>query len=185
MQPGDLLILTKSIGTGTLFAAGMRMKAKGRWSDAALTSMVQSNYAAARCLHDHGATACTDVTGFGLLGHLVEMTRPSGVDVELLLGAIPFLDGALDTVRLGILSSLQPQNVRLRRAIRDLAAFAQDERRPLIFDPQTAGGLLASIPAHRTDPCLAELKRLGYGNAAIINTIRPQSDQLEPVLLRR
>jgi selenide,water dikinase len=184
MQPGDRLILTKPIGTGTLFAADMRMKAKGRWIDGALTSMVQSNYAAARCLHDHGATACTDVTGFGLLGHLVEMTKPSGVDVELQLGAVPVLDGALDTVRLGILSSLQPQNVRLRRAIRDLAAVAQDERLPLIFDPQTAGGLLASIPAERTDACLAELQRLGYSNAAIIGSVRPQSDQLEPVVLR-
>ena len=185
MQPGDRLILTKPIGTGTLFAADMRMKAKGRWIDGALTSMVQSNYAAARCLHDHGATACTDVTGFGLLGHLVEMTKPSGVDVELQLGAIPFLDGALDTVRLGILSSLQPQNVRLRRAIRDLAAVGQDERLPLIFDPQTAGGLMASIPAERADACLAALTRLGYGSAAIIGTVRPQSDQLEPVVLRQ
>jgi selenide,water dikinase len=111
------------------------------------------------------------------------MARPSGVDVELHLGAIPFLDGALDTVRLGILSSLQPQNVRLRRAIRDLAAFVQDERLPLIFDPQTAGGLLASIPAGRADACLAVLKRLGYGNAAIVGTVRPQSDQSEPVVL--
>lgn len=185
MRPGDRLILTKPIGTGTLFAADMRMKAKGRWIDGALALMVRSSQAAARCLHDHGATACTDVTGFGLLGHLVEMTKSSGVDVELLLGAIPLLDGAQDTVRLGILSSLQFQNVRLRRAIRDLASFAEDERLPLIFDPQTAGGLLASIPADRADACLAELKRLGYGDAAIIATVRQQTDQLEPVVLRR
>ena len=88
-------------------------------------------------------------------------------------------------MRLGILSSLQYQNVRLRRAIRDLASFAEDERLPLIFDPQTAGGLLASIPADRADACLAELKRLGYGDAAIIATVRQQTDQLEPVVLRR
>jgi selenide, water dikinase len=185
MQPGDRLILTKPLGTGTLFAADMRMKAKGRWIDAALASMVQSNRAAALCLHNHGATACTDVTGFGLLGHLVEMTKPSGVDVELMLDALPFLDGALDTVRLGILSSLQPQNVRLRRAIRDITTFAQDERLPLIFDPQTAGGLLASVPDDRSDACLAELKQLGYGDAAIIGTVKPQSDLLEPIVLRR
>jgi selenide, water dikinase len=185
MQPGDRLILTKPLGTGTLFAADMRMKAKGRWIDAALASMVQSNRAAALCLHNHGATACTDVTGFGLLGHLVEMTKPSGVDVELMLDALPFLDGALDTVRLGILSSLQPQNVRLRRAIRDISTFAQDERLPLIFDPQTAGGLLASVPGDRSDACLAELKQLGYGDAAIIGTVKPQSDLLEPIVLRR
>ena len=112
MRPGDRLILTKPLGTGTLFAADMRRKAKGRWVDAALASMVQSNRAAALCLQQFGATACTDVTGFGLLGHLVEMTKPSGVDVELMLSALPLLDGALDTVRLGIFSSLQPQNVR-------------------------------------------------------------------------
>jgi selenide,water dikinase len=88
-------------------------------------------------------------------------------------------------VRLGILSSLQPQNVRLRRAIRDLASFAQDERLPLIFDPRTAGGLLASIPADRADACFAVLKRLGHGDAAIIGTVRQQSDQLEPVVLRQ
>ena len=184
MRPGDRLVLTKPLGTGTLLAADMRRKAKGRWIDAALASMVQSNRAAAPCVHQYGATACTDVTGFGLLGHLVEMTRPSGVDVELMLSALPFLDGALDTVRLGILSSLQPQNVRLRRAVRDLSNFARDERLPLIFDPQTAGGLLASIPSDRADACLAALRQLGYGHAAIIGTVRPLSDQLEPIVLR-
>jgi selenide,water dikinase len=185
MRPGDRLILTKPIGTGTLFAADMRQKAKGRWIDAALASMVQSNRAAAVSVHHHGATACTDVTGFGLLGHLVEMTKPSEVDVELILSAIPLLEGALDTVRLGILSSLQPQNVRLRRAVRDVNTFAEDDRLPLIFDPQTAGGLLASIPPDQADACLAELRQLGYSQAAIIGTVTPLSDQLEPIVLHR
>jgi selenide, water dikinase len=185
MCPGDRLILTKPLGTGTLFAADMRRKAKGRWIDAALASMVQSNRTAALCVHQHGATACTDVTGFGLLGHLVEMTKPSAVDVELTLSAMPLLDGALDTVGLGILSSLQPQNVRLRRAVRDVNTFAQDKHFPLIFDPQTAGGLLASVPADQADCCIAELRRLGYQRAAIIGTVRPLSDQLEPIVLHR
>jgi selenide, water dikinase len=185
MRPTDRLILTKPLGTGTLFAADMRQKAKGRWIDAALASMVQSNRAAALCVHQHGATACTDVTGFGLLGHLVEMTKSSEVDVDLILSAIPLLDGALDTVRLGILSSLQPQNVRLRRAVRDVNRLAQDKHFPLIFDPQTAGGLLASIPADQADACLVELRRLGYQRAAIIGTVRPLSDQLEPIVLHR
>ena len=117
LTPGDKIILTKPVGTGTLFAADMRHKAKGRWITAALDSMVQSNHQGAECLVRHNAHACTDVTGFGLLGHLVEMVRASEVDVTLELGAIPFLDGAEETVRDGIVSSLQPQNVRLRRAI--------------------------------------------------------------------
>jgi selenide,water dikinase len=184
MRPGDRLILTKPLGTGTLFAADMRLKAKGRWIDCALASMIQSNRAAAACVHRHNATACTDVTGFGLLGHLVEMTNPSGVDVDLDLDALPLLDGALETVRMGVFSSLQPQNVRLRRAIRDLEAVAKDERFPLIFDPQTAGGLLVSIPRDKAEACLIELRQLGYTHAAIIGTIKPQSDELEPIMLR-
>ena len=181
MVPGDRLILTKAIGTGTLFAADMRMKAKGRWIDAALASMILSNHAAALCLHGHGASACTDVTGFGLLGHLMEMAKPSSVDVEIELGALPLLEGALETVRAGIFSSLQPQNVRLRRAIRDIESSSGDERFPLIFDPQTAGGLLASVPAERAEGCVAELKRLGYDRTAVIGTIRPESNHLEPI----
>ena len=183
MQPGDRLILTKALGTGTLLAADMRHQAKGRWVDGALGSMLQSSRDAALCLFRHGAHACTDVTGFGLLGHLVEMTKPSGVDVALDLKALPVLDGALDTVRLGILSSLQPENVRLRRAIRNLEAATESPVYPLIFDPQTAGGLLASVPADRAGVCVAALHALGYGRATIIGEVRPLSDALEPITL--
>jgi selenide,water dikinase len=181
MRPGDRLILTKPLGTGTLFAADMRRKAKARWIESALASMLQSNRRAADCLHRHGATACTDVTGFGFLGHLVEMVKPSRVDVSLDLDAVPLLDGAIDTVRMGIFSSLQPQNLRLRRAIREADEAAANPRYPLIFDPQTAGGLLGSVPEERAEACLAELKRLGYARAAIVGAVLPAGDQLEPI----
>ncbi|MBI3514725.1 MAG: selenide, water dikinase SelD [Proteobacteria bacterium] len=184
MRPGDRLILTKALGTGTLLAADMRHQAKGRWVDGALASMLQSNRAAAGCVFHHGAHACTDVTGFGLLGHLVEMTKPSAVDVALDLAAVPLLDGALETVRRGILSSLQPENVRLRRAIRNLDEAAKSERYPLIFDPQTAGGLLASVPGERAADCVAALHALGYARAAIIGEVMAQSDHPEPITLR-
>jgi selenide,water dikinase len=184
MAPGDRLVLTKPVGTGTLFAADMRHKARGRWIAAALESMVRSNRKGAECLMAHGAHACTDVTGFGLLGHLVEMIRASEVDVELDLGAIPFLDGAEETVRAGILSSLQPQNLRLRRAIANPDECAGDPRYPLLFDPQTAGGLLASVPEAEAERCVEELRAMGYGRAAIIGCVQPRSDRLEPVSIR-
>lgn len=184
MQPGDRLVLTKAIGTGTLFAADMRLKAKGQWIKDALASMVLSNYRGAQCLSDHGATACTDVTGFGLLGHLVEMTKPSGVDVELNLGAIPYLDGARETVAAGITSTLQPQNLRLRRAISNIAEVGEDPRFPLIFDPQTAGGLLASVPQEKAEDCVGALRNLGYDRTAIIGTVLPEGNQLEPITVR-
>jgi len=184
MRPGDVLILTKPVGTGTLFAAHMRMQARGRWIDAALESMCQSNREGARTLRDHGATACTDLTGFGLLGHLVEMTRPSQVDVELDLGTLPVLEGAEETAAAGILSSLQPANVRLRRALRNQADWLRHPRYALLFDPQTAGGLLASVPAARAEACLARLRDRGYRLAAAIGRVLPQGDALAPVLLR-
>jgi selenide,water dikinase len=181
MQPGDRLIITKALGTGTLFAADMRQRAKGRWISAALASMLQSNRSAAQCLQRYQATACTDVTGFGLLGHLVEMTRASGVDVTLDLGHIPLLDGARETVAAGIFSSLQPQNIRLRRAVRNLDTVGSSPLYPLLYDPQTAGGLLASVPAAQAQDCLAALHTLGYERAAIIGSVQPKTEHWEPI----
>ena len=184
LKPGDKLLVTKPIGTGTLFAADMRHKAKGRWIASALDHMVMSNRLGAQCLVDHGSRAATDITGFGLLGHLVEMVRASEVDVELELDAVPLMDGAEDTARAGILSSLQPQNVRLRRAVTNLEEAGKDPRYPLIFDPQTAGGLLASVPADRADACVVKLKELGYGSTMIVGTVLEKSDRLEPITVK-
>ncbi|MFA9460307.1 selenide, water dikinase SelD [Thiohalorhabdus methylotrophus] len=181
MRPGDVLILTKPIGTGTLFAADMRHLAKGRWVAGALDTMVTSNRRGAEILFEHGATACTDVTGFGVLGHLVEMTKPSGVDVEVRLADLPVLDGALETVRAGVFSSLQPENVRLRRAVKNPEAAGADERYPLLFDPQTAGGLLASVPEERAQDCLAALRGGGYPEAAVLGRVLEASGAEESV----
>ena len=184
LKPGDKLIVTKPIGTGTLFAADMRHKAKGRWIAAALDHMVMSNRLGAACLVEHGSRAATDITGFGLLGHLVEMVRASGVDVVLDLDAVPLMDGAAETVRAGIVSSLQPQNVRLRRAVANLEEAGKDPRYPLIFDPQTAGGLLAGVPPDRADACVAALIALGYAQTRIVGEVTEQSDRLEPITVR-
>jgi len=184
MQPGDKLVLTKPVGTGTLFAADMRHKAKGRWVDGAIQSMLISSQSASECLRRHEASACTDLTGFGLVGHLVEMTRASNVDATLYLQSIPLLDGALDTVAMGILSSLQPSNLRLRRAIANIQDVSSHPAYPLLFDPQTAGGLLAAIPAEKVNDCINELHSLGYENSAVIGEIDAQSDRAAPIFLR-
>lgn len=183
LRPGDALILTKPLGTGTLFAAHAQLKARGRWIDAALESMQVSNRAAVPCLIAHGARACTDMTGFGLLGHLLEMTRPAGVDAELDLAALPLLDGALETVAAGVLSSLQPANTRLRRALRNQEAALTHPVYPLLFDPQTAGGLLAGVPEAQVAACLAQLHALGYPHAKRIGRVLPQGDATEPIQL--
>lgn len=183
MQRDQAIILTKPLGTGTIMAADMRGKAKGRWVHAALSSMMQSSQQAAAILMQHSATACTDVTGFGLLGHLVEMTRASNVDATLYTDKIPVLDGAVTCIENGIFSSLQPQNFRLRRAIaengfdRNLPIFS------LLFDPQTAGGMLASLPADSAQACADALREAGYSNTAIIGKTTSRQEQLGAISL--
>ncbi len=185
LQPGDKIILTKAIGTGTLFAAEMRTKAKGRWIDAAIQSMLVSSQAASLCLQNHAVSACTDLTGFGLIGHLFEMMTASNVDTEILLDALPLLDGAQQCVSSGILSSLQPQNLRLRRAIKNFEQCAQHPRYPLLFDPQTAGGLLAGIPEKQADDCLQQLHSQGYLDAAIIGQVVEKSMQQPTITIQQ
>ncbi len=179
----DALILTKPIGTGTLLAADMRGKAKARWVMAAIAHMVRSNRRAAEILRQHGVHAATDVTGFGLLGHLVEMVRASDVDVTIAIDRVPLLDGARDTVARGIFSSLQPQNARLRRAVKDVETVARHPLYPLLFDPQTAGGLLAAIPLSEAERCVAALRAAGYAAADVIGFAQERGDAPEPVTL--
>ena len=161
----------------------MRGKAKARWVDGAIRSMLRSNQEGADTVRAFGARACTDVTGFGLLGHLVEMSKASTVDVHLDLNSVPLLEGAHATAAAGLLSSLQPQNVRLRRAITNVDAVATDVRYLVLFDPQTAGGLLAGVPGSRSDSCVARLRKLGYSNAAVIGVVKPRSDRDEPIAI--
>ena len=181
MNAGDILVLTKPLGTGALFAADMRCKAKGHWVCAALCSMTQSNRAAADCLIDYGTTAMTDVSGFGLLGHLVEMTKASGVATTVTLDIVPALDGTLEVMDKGIFSSLHAENVRLRRAISGLEKAARNPSYPLIFDPQTAGGLLASVPADNAESCVNKLRELGYESAIAIGEVR-EADAGQPAI---
>ena len=184
LEPGDVLVLTKPVGTGTLLAADMRGKAKARWVMAAITHMIASNQRASAILQAHGAHAATDVTGFGLLGHLVEMVRSSSVDAAIDLMSVPLLDGVRETMEMGIFSSLQPQNVRLRRAIRNIEEAGRHPLYPALFDPQTAGGLLAAVPANKADGCIAALRAAGYPTATTIGIVAPRSEALEPIVIR-
>ena len=125
------------------------------------------------CLHAHGARACTDVTGFGLFGHLLEMIGDDRVTVRIDADALPVLDGAIESMRDGFASSLQPQNERAAQRADVAQELASHPHYPLLFDPQTAGGLLAAVPAAATDSCIQSLKALGYERSAVIGTVEP------------
>jgi selenide,water dikinase len=170
MQAGEALILTKPIGTGTLFAAEMRLKTKSVWIDAALDHMLVDNAAAAEILSRHGATACTDVTGFGLLGHLLEMT-PKNLGIQFDVAAVPTLAGAKETAGQGILSSIHTDNHAASEGIENPEAFVDDPKYPLLFDPQTCGGLLATVSSEQVDDVLKALHEAGYKEAAVIGRV--------------
>lgn len=176
MRPGDRLVLTRPVGTGVIFAAEMRGRAQSLWIDAALALMQQSHRAPARILGEHGATAATDVTGFGLAGHLLEMARASGVEVSVGLAGVPFLDGALELARLGIFSSLQDQNLRSLASVRADPGVFGNPATQLLFDPQTAGGLLASVPAARVETCVEALRAAGCPRATVIGTVLAEDE---------
>ena len=165
---GDALILTKPLGTGILFAGAMQGRARSRWIDDALDTMIASNGPASRCLMRYNAAAMTDVTGFGLIGHLLEMLGNGELRAEVELDVLPVLAGATELAKAGILSSLQPQNQRAAREIDIDDVARQHPNYDLGFDPQTSGGLLAAIPAAYAQACVSELRESGYADAAIV-----------------
>ena len=149
----------------------MRLEAKGRWIDEAIDSMLQPSRRAAEIMRDHGAIACTDITGFGLAGHLVEMLEASGVAASLDLNSLPALAGATASFEAGVRSTLDPEN----RKVWDRAANGSPPTGhpafSLLFDPQTSGGLLAGVPTSSAEACLAALREAGYSSAARIGTV--------------
>ena len=168
-QPGDALILTKPIGSGTLLAAEMIKKAPGRAIAALWPYLTQAQGRAVAILAPH-AHALTDVTGFGLAGHLDEMLRTGPLGARIDLASIPVFEGAEPLAAQGIASTLAPAN---RAALLGRINAPQSPRAALLFDPQTAGGLLAAIPQSRSQSLLSDLCATGY-TAAIIGTITNQ-----------
>ena len=173
LQPGLALMLSRPIGTGVLFAAAMAGAAKPRWLDQALAVMQQSQAPLVELLAAHGCVACTDITGFGLLGHLGEM----GGTVELLSDAIPALPGALELLQAGHASTLAPSNARALALLDGPVCLVGSQARTphlqaLLIDPQTCGPLLAAVPKAHAGAALQALHGAGFDRAAVIGYTR-------------
>jgi selenide,water dikinase len=117
------------------------------------------------------------------LGHLYEMVQASQVAVELNLEAIPLLSGASTVVAQGIVSSLQPQNLRAALKVQNWSQISDRPEASLLFDPQTSGGLLAAIPAERASDCISALQSLGYRQSRAIAQVVPAHPTLEPITI--
>jgi len=173
VAPGDRLILTKPLGTGVILQADMRGLARAEWVEAANASMLRSNGLAARAMAARRPTAATDVTGFGLAGHLGEMLRASKGSAVLDLAALPALPGAMALLSRGVRSTAHPENARARRAMLVEPAAGRHPALDLLFDPQTSGGLLLGVPRDRGPAMLAALREAGDERAAIIGEVTP------------
>ncbi len=190
LAPGDVLILSRGLGSGVLFAAAMAGAARPEWLDAALALMQQSQAPVVEILAAHGCRACTDITGFGLLGHLGEMLAsapaPKALRVELIAEAIPSLPGAIELLQTGYASSLAPANaaalglleaqVMLTASAASQSATHQSAANKtallgLLIDPQTCGPLLAALPAERGEAAVAALRAAGFGQAAVVGRV--------------
>jgi selenide,water dikinase len=170
-RPGDRLILTKPLGTGVLTHAARKDRDAGPGLVAAIRSMSTLNRAAAEAMLDVGVHAATDVTGFGLGGHAMEIAVGSGADLVLALKAIPLFDGVLELARDGVRTGNTGLN---RAATADRTAVQGDppaEHLDAVFDPQTSGGLLISVAADRADLLLDALEGKRVEGAAVIGAV--------------
>ncbi len=157
-RPGDRLLLTKALGTGLLVSGARQGRTAAADLDAAIAGMRRLNRAAAEVLVQAGVRAATDVTGFGLLGHGLEMARAGGVRFEFEAAALPALSGALELARTGIETGGAAHNRRFVDGALTVDPGVADELVTLAHDPQTSGGLLAAVPPDDVDRVLGGLR---------------------------
>lgn len=171
-RPGDVLILTKPIGTG-IISTGIK---KGRATDEIVATSVETMLTpgkhAAEAMREFGVKGATDVTGFSLLGHAWEMARASKVTIEIDAEAVPLLDGALELASQGMLTSGDKTNREYVGADIEMDKSLDTNLVKLLFDPQTAGGMLIAIPEHQAAALLSTLNK-NYPNAQAIGHIHP------------
>jgi selenide,water dikinase len=147
-EAGDSLVFTKGIGTGVISTAIKKGKAEAGWIDAAVRSMTTLNKRAAEVISDGGlrVNAMTDVTGFGLIGHARELVLASDVSIRISAAKVPLLDGALQCVRAGYIPAGLKNNREFAECLAEYDDGVPEDLRALLFDPQTAGGLMISTP---------------------------------------
>lgn len=180
--PGDALVLTKPLGSGVLFNANL----KGWVSEKAMTACVDAltclNRSAAEAMKAFDIHGVTDITGFGLAGHALEMAKASRATLELRMNVLPIMDEALEMYRKGMNTGVNDFNQKL---VADHIHFEQsypDWHTQIIYDPQTSGGLMAALPADQAPDLINDLKKAGTPAAAVIGDVRPLRDATHLIL---
>ena len=173
--PGDVLILTKPLGTGIISFARQLGKTSKQTLEIISRSMVELNKTASELMTEMGASAATDVTGFGLLGHLTEMAVQSGVTVEVYAESVPLFDKVLEYLGRGIISGAIERNKEYASRYVEMNKEVGEEIENVLYDPQTSGGLLVAIPEDGGALFINRLKQKGIRQASIIGRVISKS----------
>ncbi len=170
--PGDSLILTKMIGSGVLFNAvrSGKMAFKDIERDV-LPMLAELNGSAMEVAHDYKLHACTDITGFGIAGHTLEMASGSNSRIILTYTHLPFYPGALEMYRKGETTGSNKPNRQMTKELLDIRVSLSDAEEELLFDPQTSGGLLLSVPSAQAKDMLKALQHAGVPYSAEIGEV--------------
>lgn len=161
VRAGDVLILSKPIGTGVLFNARRAKKLPPVEVDLILPQVAALNKTALEAALNFDVHACTDITGFGLLGHALEMARASGVRIDIRYDRLCFYPNALEMYKRGVTTGSNAANRKLVQEELEIMARLSREREEILFDPQTSGGLLLSVPSDEADPLIRALHSAG------------------------
>ena len=170
-KEGDALVLTKPLGTGVLFNACRSKKLPLRDLEVILPEVASLNKKAIEIALNFDVHACTDITGFGIVGHSVEITKGSKVQINLLYSKLPFYPNAFDMYRRGETTGSNKANKKLAEGFFKKIRELSREEEELLFDPQTSGGLLLSVPSTQADRFVSELKRAGVEAAARVGEV--------------
>jgi len=168
---GDALILTKPLGTGVLFNANRSGKLPYPELEAILPRVADLNRKAIETALKFDVHACTDVTGFGILGHSLELARGSDVQIDLIYSNLPFYPNALRMYQKGETTGSNKANRRLAEGAWEMTVHLSEEEQDLLFDPQTSGGLLLAVPDSQADELAAQLKRGGVETAVRVGEV--------------
>jgi selenide,water dikinase len=170
-QDGDALILTKPLGTGVLFNACRSGKLSFKELEVILPQVAALNKKAIETALSFNINACTDITGFGIIGHSLEMATGSGVQINLFYKELPLYPHALEMYRRGETTGSNKANRRLSQGLLEISAKLSRAEEELLFDPQTSGGLLLSIPESQAKQFISELRTAGVDTAVKIGEV--------------
>jgi selenide,water dikinase len=180
-EPGDALVLTKPLGSGVLFNANLKKWVSQAAMDDCVRTLVQLNKGAAQAMRAFDIHAVTDVTGFGLAGHALEMANASGACMRFEVEALPVMDEALAMYRKGVTTGMNSHNRDRTDEVSRFETELPDWHREIVFDPQTSGGLLVALPAEQATELVASVNRAQVPGAVVVGRVEPLNDNVRLV----